>query len=184
MEAKLEIEIVGVARLKTVGSENFVMKNREWFQEKYGTIAGSLPPTCPNDVSSKVKQPKKDGKPGGEKPKGSQKHLTVEEIYSTKSGEFLSALDVYETPSSHAKKCALYTFIISEVLKIEEISVNHIYSCYRLAEQSPPNIKQAVRDAKKKNWLIHDSWDEIQVHTTGLISIPKFEEKAGDGSDK
>ena len=40
MEAKLEIEIVGVARLKTVGSENFVMKNREWFQEKYGTIAG------------------------------------------------------------------------------------------------------------------------------------------------
>ena len=97
--------------------------------------------------------------------------------------QFLAEVRKYDVPTSHQKKITLFLHIM-EKIGVKNITVNHVFTCYRLLkEPTPLNINQAIIDAKNKNmWLINDSWQDLKTHHKGqeMIEhnlIPKVDKK-------
>lgn len=96
----------------------------------------------------------------------------VDELWTGQAGpEFKAAYARFEDPKSHPKYVTLFLHILKNDLKIEKLTINHLYTCYRLAGvKLPKHLKVAVADAKKKAWVI-DDWENLRPSPIGEDAV-------------
>jgi hypothetical protein len=180
MKCKLHINL-NLGHIEAEGSEAFVMRVYEDFKDK---LSFSPNHSADSDDHSengnedeqgerKKPTPHKNSKPSLPKKQSNtsaKTQLQVVPVFS--SGElgkkFLSEIKKYDIPKSHQKKITLFIYIMQQI-GVKNISVNHVFTCYRLlTEKTPLNLTQAIIDAKNKNmWVINDSWQDLKTHHKG-----------------
>jgi hypothetical protein len=182
MNTKLQMNIQqGV--LDVEGSEDFVSKIYADFKETFYSFKGqpyepttdisynepssSAPMLVGNDDSMKSYK-KSKVKSGGGSPKIAPLEVDRDFINGSSGKRFLSEVKSFSLPKSHSKKITLFVYLMQK-LSIPNISINKIFSCYRLLSLTTPNyLKQIITNTKNDNvWLIIDSWDDIKTHHKG-----------------
>jgi hypothetical protein len=75
----------------------------------------------------------------------------------------------------------VFAYYFQEILKIGEISINHIYSCYRQLSIKVPSFPQTLKDTKThKGWLDVSNTNDLKVTRTGINFIEHELAKKGD----
>jgi len=178
-EAKLHIDF----RQGILQVEGDVFLVREIYGDFKGRMQG-METIFPANMQGDVSVVKQDASSLGlqkntEKPRSAQKkgsstaiketYEVVKEFYSGEDGKsFLVEMKGYTNPASHQKKVTLFIYLMQKV-GVENITVNHVFTCYRLlTDKTPEKLKQAITDAKNKRaWIINDSWEDLKVHHKG-----------------
>jgi len=125
--------------------------------------------------------------PPKEKPKTQKDKVTVKKaktvsskdpVYLTdfnfKPTDNKSLKDFYNeyTIKTNYENNLVFAYYFQEILKISEISTNHIYSCYRQLSIKVPSFPQTLNDTKKhKGWLDVSNTNDIKVTRTGINFI-------------
>lgn len=178
MQTKLHIFNV----LEVEGNEDFIKEIYADFKEQLSSQKGSfkhhineLPDNEDYANQNNIKQKqsaKKTTNKKGAMPNTPANYTYVQELWGGSLGLKLKELyNVYEDPKSHPKYVLLFLYILKQELKIEKVTLNHLYTCYRLANvKLPKHLRVAVNDAKKKAWLI-DDWENLQVTPLGEDAV-------------
>jgi hypothetical protein len=63
----------------------------------------------------------------------------------------------------------IFVYYLTKILKLNNITVNHVYSCYKdVAVKFPDNLYQNLIDTKNdKGWILTKNMDNLTVTTTG-----------------
>lgn len=104
-------------------------------------------------------------------PKGKSNALTLVNTinFHPKDAEnlkdFYSKLDT----KSNFEKNLVFVYYLKEVLKLSDIGVNHIYTCYKhVGERVPGNLYQSLLDTNKhKAWIDTSNLSQISVAVPG-----------------
>lgn len=180
MDCKLQINL-NQGEIVAEGSEAFVMQVYQDFKDKLrfsstGHASGDAEPKGKNeDQQGKITKQTSNKNTKSSAPKKQSNSSTkgqlqvVSEFSSGEQGKkFLSEIKKYVIPKSHQKKVTLFIYIMQQI-GVKNISVNHVFTCYRLlTEKTPLNLQQAIIDAKNKNmWVVNDSWIDLKTHHKG-----------------
>jgi len=180
MNCKLHIN-VNQGEIVAEGPEVFVMQVYQDFKDKLrfspaGQVSGDSDPkneTGDQQGETQKQISNKNTKPSAPKkqsnPSAKSQLQVVSEFSSGEQGKrFLAETKKYEIPKSHQKKVTLFVYIMKQI-GVKNISVNHVFTCYRLlTEKTPLNLQQAIIDAKNKNmWVVNDSWLDLKTHHKG-----------------
>jgi len=111
--------------------------------------------------------------PPKEKPKTQKDKVTVKKAKTVSSKDPVYLTDFNFKPTDNKSLKDFYNeYTIQEILKISEISTNHIYSCYRQLSIKVPSFPQTLNDTKKhKGWLDVSNTNDIKVTRTGINFI-------------
>ena len=73
------------------------------------------------------------------------------------------------TPKSHSERNLIFVHYLQNIVGLDSISVDHVYTCYREVQASAPeSFRQSLIDTNnKKGWLNTESLDEIEVTIAG-----------------
>jgi hypothetical protein len=180
MTAKLHINL-NQGLVEAEGSEEFVLKVYNDFKDKVSN-AHTVQNFAPANKESVTKTPSKskdDNNSQGNKSKSKTKQSTngsakehLEIVTGFSNGQegksFLSEIKKYELPKSHQKKATLFIYVMQKI-GTQNITINHIFTCYRLlTEKTPGNLRQAIIDAKNKSvWIVNENWDDLKTHHKG-----------------
>lgn len=171
METKLNLNLAeGI--IEVSGSEEFVKSIYE------DIVEGKL-----LTIEIKHKTPKK--KVNNQVEIGSEatpKKTTKKSKISTNRPKLMHELNLYPNDREQFKdffnKYDLKTFFeknlvivhyLQEILKLDEINADMIYTCYKdVGEKSPEQLKQSLTDTKtQKGWLVHKNGNNIQLTPKG-----------------
>jgi hypothetical protein len=73
-----------------------------------------------------------------------------------------------KNPKTHMEKCALSVYYLSRVLDITEISINHIYTCYKQMGWKLPDLYNVIAlTASRKGWIDTSNMNAISITTIG-----------------
>ncbi len=73
----------------------------------------------------------------------------------------------FETKSNFDNNIVILTYLKNE-LKEENVSVNHIYTCYKHLNIKIPSIKQSLFDTKnRKGWIETSNIDDLSITVSG-----------------
>lgn len=74
-----------------------------------------------------------------------------------------------KTPRSALEKNTVFIYYLSKIADIKNISLNHIYSCYKeVGEKLPSALKQSLADtSSKKGWIDTKSMNDIKITLKG-----------------
>lgn len=73
---------------------------------------------------------------------------------------------------SNFEKNLVFVHYLQEVIKTENISKDHIYSCYREVGEKIPNVPQSLKDTKhNKSWIDTSNMNDIKITRVGLNYI-------------
>jgi hypothetical protein len=94
---------------------------------------------------------------------------------STKGLDFHKFLNNFNL-NTHSKKILAYVYFLKNELKIEKVSLNHIYTAFVYLNSSvPKSLYQIISDLKNKfNWVDFDSTSNIQISDTGAQMLKEF----------
>jgi hypothetical protein len=193
MTTKLIIDL-SRGLIEVEGSEAFVEKIYQDFRAQISAndapIAKQLPdqqkpiiaPSEPKTPPLKLKSPT----------------AKIKKTTSSASGSFLKELDLsgpngktslreYSSRFSfktNMERNLIFSYYLQNELELEEIGINHIFSCYRNipGTKIPGNLKQSLYDTSSKGWIAITSVDNgITVSTAGINhlehDIPKSNDK-------
>ena len=63
------------------------------------------------------------------------------------NGQSLKDFVADKTPSSNIQKTAVFVYYLQHILKVEEVSIDHIFTCYKtLGYRMPINLQQNLSD--------------------------------------
>ncbi|WP_439473700.1 hypothetical protein [Algoriphagus formosus] len=138
-------------------------------------LSESQDPEVVNQSSSVSKEPKIS------KPKSKTTSTRSNKSGSSQSYSLVTSLNLVSAGSKSlkdffaeydAKNNFDYNIIILYYLKNEltdiEVSVNHIYTCYKHLGLKVPNITQSLRDTKnRKGWIDTSNSDDLKVTIAG-----------------
>ncbi len=176
---KLKIDLrAGVIEVE--GSESFVKEIYSDYKEQLKTDAASEPIETigqtqpPTNNSSSTRTGKKSAKKNGKaKEVGRRKesHSLVTDLdFATKGGK-KSLQDFYseKAPANAMERNAVFVYYLEKIAKVKNISVNHVYTCYKhVNEKVPGALRQSLLDtSSRKGWLDTGSMDNITVPTLG-----------------
>lgn len=72
-------------------------------------------------------------------------------------------------PQSALEKNAVFIYYLDKIASIENINLNHIYTCYKeVSERMPQALKQSLADtSSKKGWIDTKSMSNIKITIKG-----------------
>lgn len=124
--------------------------------------------------SSGKKTKKEDAKSTTEgKSKSSKAKLTSYQIVTSlnlKPNNKKTLADFYSEYSvrNNFDNNLLFTYYLERVLEEQNISINHIYTCYKSVNIKVPNIYQSLADTKKRRgWVETSDMNNLKVTTAG-----------------
>lgn len=64
----------------------------------------------------------------------------------------------------------IFTYYLKQVINIDKVTLDHIFTCYRKVEQKIPKaLEQSMRDtAKDRGWVDIDDLENIGVPVAGI----------------
>jgi hypothetical protein len=179
MTVKLKIDL-SQGQLELEGSDDAVLKIYEDFMSKVDGLVQSRLPVAQNveppsrsvlieaplEAEVEVNASKKKKSSSTKKTSYSK----VDEIYkgqhAVKIKEFYEKFDV----KSHSQKVVIFIYCMQNEINITGIGINHIYTCYLIANTPTPNVlPQAIRDAKTA--LDYDDWSDLKVTSIGENAV-------------
>lgn len=184
MTIKLKIDFAQ-GQLDVEGSDDVVVKIYNDFMAKWEKItpeivqlpAKSIPLLEVIDADKPAGEQGK--KKATKKTAATQNYTMVDEIYK---GEYAKAIkDFYGcfNAKGNLQKVTLFVYCLQKNLDIKGITVNHLYTCYKIVSEPLPKVlPQAVRDAKsQKTWLVHDDWSDLKITHMGENAVEHEFEK-------
>lgn len=117
-----------------------------------------------------VKSKKKEVSPKKKIKKRQELYSLVEDLDLAGSGDKKSLKDFIgeKNPSSAIEKNAVFAYYLKNILRIEQISMSHIYTCYRDANQKvPAAFLQSLWDSSGKEWIDTSSMENIKITSKG-----------------
>lgn len=142
-------------------------------------IAALPAPTAPAKVTTATKSstsaPRKVKRPSKEEPK----LLSDLDLNQGPLGR-LKEFHAKYAPKTNMEQNLIFTYFLRDGLGLEEISEDHLYTCYRaVSVKVPKALRQSVLDtANTKGWLGTDSTGTIKLTTAGRNHIEHDMEKA------
>lgn len=134
--------------------------------------------------SEKTEPKKLKAKNPSKKPKGSgSKDLTylTEFDFRPSNNEALKDFFGKYKTSSNFEKNLVFIYYLQEVLKVSEITVDHVYSCYRYLNLKIPSLIQSLIDTKKaKGWIDTSDTNDMKVTRTGINFLEHEMPKSND----
>jgi len=130
-----------------------------------GKLVGSL-----DDVDSSTNnQPKQPKKPRPPKSKESLSIVKDLDLSEKSNDQSLRSFYDEKKPSSEMAKVTVFTYYLEKIAKLDAVTLNHIYSCYKdVNVKVPTNLKQtALNAASRKGWIDTSSIVAIKVATPG-----------------
>jgi hypothetical protein len=93
----------------------------------------------------------------------------------SKGVDFHKYLNDYNL-NTHSKKILAYIYFLKKDLKVEKVTLNHIYTAFVYLNASvPKSLYQIISDLKNKfNWVEFDSTSNIQISDTGVQMLNEF----------
>lgn len=158
--ARIKFETAGLT-FEVEGSEDFVRDAYKRFKDDISALPHSeiqsVHPTVSRTTSaSKSKKTSKGQKIKNIKPK--EKKLQSRTTFTFINDKaFLKLSDFYSKKevSSSLKRNAVFVYFLQKVSKINGITINHVYTCYKTLKLKPPtNLYQSLIDTKNKHNFI------------------------------
>lgn len=186
-ELKIKLKL-GEFEIELEGDKETVQKEFNSLREKG---LGEIFNTIPNSVSD-FKQPEKpktetknsensktktiSSKKQENKVNSSRKKSSSSQSYSMLTDLNLrpagkqSLEDFYNTfiVKSNMERNITILYFLKRILEIENVGVNHIYTCYKKIGTKVPNIYQGLIDTKnRKGWIDTNNMDDLKVSISG-----------------
>jgi hypothetical protein len=72
-------------------------------------------------------------------------------------------------PTIGFEQNAIFVYFLEKILKVQNISVDHVFTCYKYLDQKPPSaLRQSLIDTNnKKKWLNTSSMTDIKITAKG-----------------
>lgn len=179
---------LGEFEIEIQGDKETVQKEFNSLREKgLGEIFNSVPtinsvPSQPKELNSKpdtensiekssVEVNKKEKKPTSTRKKSSssQSYSMLTDLNLRPSGK-LSLEDFYNSlvVKSNMERNITILYYLKRILEIENVNVNHVYTCYKKVGSKVPNIYQGLIDTKnRKGWIDTNNMDDLKVSISG-----------------
>lgn len=169
MITKIRIDISS-GIVEAEGSEPFVKAIYDDFKDrlsKNASRAGKKPEGHMKAATATATKPRSSGKGSGNKVvddldlHGDAKTTTLRDFFSSYS------------PRTNLERSLLFVYYLVQIRKIENVSVNYVYTCYRHISglKVPGNLKQNIYDAGHKGWLVTKSLDDLSVAVAGINHV-------------
>jgi hypothetical protein len=114
---------------------------------------------------------------GGKFDSNSSNYKVIESIdFSPSKGlDFQKFLNDYNL-NTHSKKILAYVYFLKNELKVEKVTLNHIYTAFVYLNSSvPKSLYQIISDLKNKfNWVEFDTTSNIQISEIGVQMLKEF----------
>lgn len=93
----------------------------------------------------------------------------------SKGVDFQKFLNDYNL-NTHSKKILAYVYFLKNELKVEKVTLNHIYTAFVYLNSSvPKSLYQIISDLKNKfNWVEFDTTSNIQISEIGVQMLKEF----------
>jgi len=172
-ETKLKLDLEqGI--LEVEGSESFVRSVYNDFKEQLKNENYNQPINPP-----KVTKVKEDANGSSVKrtKKTSKKKLGnfLKELHLSGEDGLQSLRDFYSSyiVKSNYDKNLIFTYYLERIMKLKDITLDHIFTCYRtVGVKVPGAFEQSLWDtSSKKHWLDTESLDNIKVTALGIHFI-------------
>lgn len=139
------------------------------------------------DVDLKKEESKNDAKPASNREEKTNKKKTSKQgariaPKNLQSYKLLNDINLYPTDKENLKDFygkyisktffennLLYVFYLEKMLKVSEITVDHVYTCYKKTGQKVPgNLYQSLADTRKlKGWIDTKNMNDLKVSIQG-----------------
>jgi len=107
----------------------------------------------------------------------SSNYKVIESIdFSPSKGlDFHKFLNDYNL-NTHSKKILAYVYFLKNELKVEKVTLNHIYTAFVYLNSSvPKSLYQIISDLKNKfNWVEFDTTSNIHISEIGVQMLKEF----------
>ena len=169
---KIKIDLL-TGNIEAEGSQEFVEMIYNDFKDKLTIGLGEETPIQDSHQiikkPLKAKAPKKSAKSKGSKPTLSiLKDLNLDGDGNTQGlREFFGQ----HKPSTNFQRNLIFTYYLQYILEITDITLDHIYSCYRHISslKVPQQLQQSLWDTSfRKGWLDTSQAEEIKVAIPGM----------------
>jgi hypothetical protein len=153
--------------LKKLTEEGAKERVLHWALQKYS-------PEVNHDnigVIKKSKGGRKKSKKKGAKPlKKTKQNLTIVKELNLREKGKKSFIDFVEEkkPKSIKEKCVVSVYYLYHILRIEQICINHVYTCFKnMNWRIPPDLKNMLHQSASEGWLDTSSQNDIKITTQG-----------------
>lgn len=160
------------------GTEQFVKNQITEVMEKFVFLSSdkvvSLPIKAKKSESVEVESQIQDyivshKRPGGIEPKVMDGLIPNPEMINELKSFFVS-----KKPSGHLEQYAVIAYFLKEKMNIDQISIDEMYTCYRILGIKPPKVAiQVFRDAKsKKMWFANgEKTGQYRISVNGITAV-------------
>lgn len=162
---------VGNATIEVEGSQDYIekkLKEPESFDGLVKKVEGIVPTIAAKDKTKgqKVKATKQK-----RVTKGAESHNLVTDLDLSGTDIISSLKDFYikKKPTSAQERNAVFIYYLKKMLKIENVSIDHVYTCYKaVSAKVPGRLYQNIIDTRKrKGWIITENINDLSIGTLG-----------------
>ncbi|MCP4203439.1 MAG: hypothetical protein GY769_16095 [bacterium] len=172
-DTRLRIDLAERA-VEVEGTEEFVRMIYADYKELLTDVTSTRRKSAPADqrrTVSKGADAQRSTKRSARK--GSGKPALVQDLDLSASGSRPRLRDFYSkyAPTTNFERNLIFAYWLQQLAKIEAISVDHIFTCYRDIPglKVPSALRQSLIDtAARKGWLDTASTDGIEVTIPGI----------------
>jgi hypothetical protein len=182
MSSKLTINLSN-GQLEVEGSEDFVKEMYLDFKKLL-----SQNPIKEHEAQSQIREPeitsseKKTGKSKSQKTKkpqttkvkhGSDLKFLTDLNLRPKGKDSLKDYSSRDQVKTAADLTLLIVYYMKEVLGLDKVTVNHIYTAYKeIGKKIPTPLKQVLTNHKNsKNWIDVSDWEDIKFTIPGMNHV-------------
>lgn len=163
--------------LEVEGSEEFVERIfaefKGFFLEKKPPIPNKpaeISQVADNEKAGSISNSQKSKKSKTTTSNPSKETLSlVNDFWTGQSGkDFITRSKEYDLPKSH-EKLVVYLVYIMQKVNVTDITLNHVFTAYRLLSlKTPTSIRDVIKNAKNRSgMLIVDDSGHIRTHHKG-----------------
>ncbi len=178
MTIKLRLDFAN-GQLDVEGSDDVVVKIYNDFMGKFEKISPQIiqHPTVERVIpqlevienNKEIESPKKKS---AKKSSSLPSFSMLDEIYKGENAKAIKDFYNQYGNMGNIQKVTLFIYFLEKKLNISSITLNHLYTCYKIINAPLPKaLQQAVRDAKQKTWLSHDDWNDLKVTHMGENAV-------------
>jgi len=77
-------------------------------------------------------------------------------------------------PSTNYERCLVSVYYLSEVLGLDEVGANHVYTCFKAHKnwRNPADLRNTLaKTASRKNWLDTSNMEAIKLTPQGMNAV-------------
>ncbi|MBW9261720.1 MAG: hypothetical protein K1564_09145 [Candidatus Thiodiazotropha sp. (ex. Lucinisca nassula)] len=175
MTTKLKIDL-STGLLEVEGTEEFVKTIYDDFKEKLNspTPAAPAPESKPAAATTPAKKakPKKAAASAGNASKAKKAPGIAKDLDLSGGADDPTLKEFYGRydHKSNFERNLIFTYYLKQVIGVEKVNLDHIFTCYRnVGQKLPKALEQSMRDtAKDKGWVDIDDLENIDVPVGGI----------------